>query len=249
VTGITRASGHKYHYDGKGPFPGCTAICAMQDAVGGSDGLLNWAVGLALDTIERRVVPGADWQELRSAAFQAKNAARDLGSAVHACVDRFNRHQDLGITEQTAPFVAQYGAAVRRHNIRIFGSEKYVINTTLGFGGQYDSLVEIDGETGPLDVKTGKEKASQRLQVTGLSMGELHGEEGEEPEPMPALDGVGFILLLRPDGYSLLRHQITEGDREHFARLLETYHRVHRWAEAQPSKGEPVQPIPQEAAA
>lgn len=226
---ITRSSGHQYHLGDEGPFPGVTSICALQDATGGSDGLMNWAVGLALDTIEQRVKPDADWSELRSAAFQAKNVARDLGSEVHACVDRFNRGQDLGVTTSTAPFLAHYGAAIHREGIRVLGSEKYVINTTLGFGGTYDSLVEIAGETGPLDVKTGKEKASQRLQLTGLSMGELHGEEGEEPTAMPELDGVGFILLLRPDGYSLVRHEITEADREHFARLVEMYYRIKAW--------------------
>lgn len=234
-TGITRSAGHQYHYDGQGPFPGVTAICAMQDAVGGADGLMNWAVGLALDYVGRNqhVLP-EEWEHVRQSAFQAKNAARDLGSAVHQAVDQFNRGKDGGVDQmgyETAPYVAQYGAAVYQKGIRILGSEKYVINTTLGFGGTYDSLVEIDGETGPLDVKTGKEKPSQRLQLAGLSMGELHGEEGDEPEAMPPLDGVGFILLLRPDGYVLVRHEIRDEDREHFIRLLETYHRVRAWAE------------------
>jgi hypothetical protein len=92
--------------------------------------------------------------------------------------------------------------------------------------------VEIDGECGPLDVKSGKEKASQKLQLTGLSMGEWHGEAGLEAEPMPKLDPVGFILLLRPDGYQLVRHEITDADREHFIRLVETYHRIRSWRDA-----------------
>jgi len=107
---------------------------------------------------------------------------------------------------------------------------RYVVNTDIGFGGTYDSLVEIDGERGPLDVKSGKEKPSQRLQLTALSMGQWHGEAGLEAEPMPDLSGVGFILLLQPDGYRLVRHEITDADREHVIHLVETYHRIREWA-------------------
>ncbi|MDP9145938.1 MAG: hypothetical protein M3N43_14815 [Actinomycetota bacterium] len=229
--GIVRTDGHMYVYKDQGPFPGVTRICGLQDSAGGADGLMNWAVGLALDTVEALTKADANWEEVRSAAFQAKNNARDLGSAIHASVDRFNRHQALGVTDKTASYVAQYGAFLYNRGVEILGSEKYVINTSVGFGGTYDSLVTIDGETGPLDVKSGKEKASQRLQLTGLSMGELHGEPLEEPVPLPPLDDVGFILLLRPDGYELVRHEITQADRDHFTRLVEIYHHVRSWAE------------------
>ena len=235
---IERSSGHFYTLREQavvhGPFPGATAICALQDSTGGSDGLLNWAVGLALDEVRARWTEpppeGLNWEIVRSAAFQAKNRARDLGTDIHSAVDQFNRGLPLEVTEKTAPYVAQYGAAVYQKGIRILGSERFVVNTTIGFGGTYDSLVEIDGERGPLDVKSGKEKPSQRLQLTGLSMGEWHGEAGMQAEPMPELSGVGVILLLRPDGYELVRHEITDADREHFTRLVETYHQIRRWA-------------------
>lgn len=237
---IERSRGHLYTFreGGKehGPFPGATAICALQDSTGGSDGLLNWAVGLALSEVEGQMHLGGgvinDWDAVRSAAFQAKNAARDLGTEIHAAVDQFNRRLPLEVTERTAPYVAQYGAAIYREGITILGSERFVVNRTIGFGGTYDSLVEIDGERGPLDVKSGKEKPSQRLQLTGLSMGEYHGEAGMEAEPMPELSGVGWILLLRPDGYELIRHEITDADREHFIHLVETYHKIRGWASA-----------------
>lgn len=230
--GIVRTADHMYMKGDEGPFPGITRLVGLQDAAGGADGLMNWAVGLALDTVETMTrETDSNWDEVRDAAFQAKNKARDLGSAIHQCVDRFNRHQALGLTDKTAPYIAQYGAFIYNRDVEILGSEKYVINTSIGFGGTYDSLVTIDGETGPLDVKSGKEKASQRLQLTGLSMAELHGEPLEEPVPLPALDDVGFILLLRPDGYELIRHEITQADRDHFTRLVEIYHHVRQWAE------------------
>lgn len=241
---INRTTGHMYSMveNGKeyGPFPGATALTALQDSLGGMDGLMQWGINLALDEVERNLHPqgdegrllrAADWSRVRQAALAAKNRARDLGTAVHAVADQINRGvPPVMFTEGVAPYAAQYGAALYQKGIRILGSEKYVVNTDIGTGATYDSLVEIDGERGPLDVKTGKEKPSQRLQLAVISMGQYHGEAGMEAEPMPELSGVGWILLLRPDGYELVSHEITDADREHVAHLADTYHRIKAWA-------------------
>lgn len=233
---IERSGGHLYTFrEGSkvyGPFPGATAITALQDSLGGSDGLLRWGVNTALDAYERVLSDTKDWDAAKAAAIQAKDGPANLGSAIHAAADQFNRKLPLELTDKTAPYIAQYGHALYREGITILGSERYVVNTTIGAGGTYDSLVEIDGERGPLDVKSGREKSSQRLQLAVLSMGEWHGEAGLEAEPMPELSGVGWILLLRPDGYELVRHEITDEDREHVRRLVETYHEIRRWAES-----------------
>jgi len=230
MTAITRSRWHQYVMGEHGPFPGCTALCGMQDATQGSDGLITWGVNGALDTYERVLRESKDWEQARADAAKWPARARDLGTDVHTAVDQFNRGLPLEITGETAPYVAQYAAWLRNNNVEVLGSEKYVINTAIGFGGTYDSLLRIDGELALCDVKTGKEKISQRLQLTGLSMAEWHGEPGEEPEPMPKVD-VAYILLLRPDSApELIRHEITDADREHFKYLVDTYHRVRGWA-------------------
>ena len=231
MTAITRTRWHQYQHDGAGPFPGCTAICAMQDSTSGSDGLITWGVNGALETYRSVLQESKDWEQAREAAKKWPSRARDLGSEVHVAVDQFNRGLPLELTNDTAPYVAQYAAWLRNNKIEVVGSEKYVVNKAIGFGGTYDSLLRIDGELVLCDIKTGSEKASQRLQLTGLSMAELHGEPGEEPEPMPKVT-TAYILLLRPDGTELIRHDITDADREHFRYLVETYHRVRSWAKA-----------------
>lgn len=231
MTAITRTRWHQYAHDGAGPFPGCTAICAMQDSTGGSDGLVTWGVNGALETYAQVLRESKDWDVAHEAARKWPSKARDLGSEVHAAVDQFNRGLPLELTQDTAPYVAQYAAWLRNNSIEVIGSERYVINKTVGFGGTYDSLLRIDGQLALCDVKTGSQKPSQRLQLAGLSMAELHGEPGEEPEPMPKVE-VAYILLLRPDGIELIRHDITDDDREHFRFLVDTYHRVRGWAKA-----------------
>jgi hypothetical protein len=236
---ITRSGGHQYTLvDGEttyGPYPGATALTGLQDSLGGSDGLMGYAVKMAMEEIERfglHNITDQNWSEVRSRAFNAKNKARDLGSYVHGAVEQFNTESMLDkIGYETAPYLAQYGHAIYREGIKILNTEQYCVNTEVGFGGTYDSIVEIKGARGILDVKSGKEKASQRLQLTGLSMAQWHGLAGMEAEPMPALDPVGWILLLRPDGYQLVEHEITHLDREHFIGLVEMYHRIRGWAE------------------
>lgn len=236
---IERSDRHLYTFiDGTGrhgPFPGATAITGLQDSLGGSDGLLTWAVNLALDEVwgwwSNDHADRSDWDRVRGLAVSAKNRPRDLGTAVHAVVDQINRGvQPQMFTDGVAPYVAQYGAALYQKGIRILGSERYAVDPQVGVGATYDAIAEIDGEVGPLDVKSGKEKPSQRLQLTVIEMCKWHGEAGMEAEPMPQMDGVGWILLLRPDGYELVRHEITDADREHVAHLVETYHRIRQWA-------------------
>ena len=202
----------------------------MQDSTGGTDGLMGWGVNGALETFERVLRETKDWEQARIAGAAWPKLARDLGTAVHKAVDHFNRGLPLDVTSETAPYVAQYAAWVRNNNIDILGSEKVVLNTAIGFGGQYDSLCRINGELALVDVKSGSQKDSQRLQLTGLSMAEWHGENNQEAEPMPKVD-VAYILLLRADtAPELIRHEITDADREHFKYLVETFHRVRGWA-------------------
>ena len=228
-----RAVNHRYSEVGKpDKFPGCTTICGMQDSTSGSDGLIGWGVKGALETYRRVLQETKDWDAAYDAAVEWPTKARDLGSAVHKAVDHFNRGLPLEVTNETAPYVAHYAAWIRNNNVEIIGSEKVVLNQEIGFGGQYDSLCRINGELALVDVKSGSQKISQRLQLAGLSMAEWHGENNEEAEPMPKVE-VAYILLVRPDSApELIRHDITDADREHFTYLVETYHKVRNWAKA-----------------
>jgi hypothetical protein len=232
---IERSAGHLYTLrDAEGvhgPWPGMSAITTLQDASGGADGLATWALSVGLDAyIAAATDPGRNLEEARQAAFDAKNQPRETGNAVHLACHRFNEGLNLELTDVTAPYVAHYAAALHREGIDVLASERYTVNASIGFGGTYDSLVRVGKEVGCLDLKTGKEKVSMRLQLTGLSMAEYHGAAGLEAEPMPALDSVGWILLLRRDGYQLVRHDITDADRDHFIRLVHTYHAIREWS-------------------
>ena len=232
MTAITRSRWHQYKRGEDGPFPGATALCGMQDSIHGSGGLVTWGVNGSIDTFERVLKESKDWAQARLEAAAWANKARDLGNEVHTAVDNFNRGLPLEITNDTAPYVAQYAAWLRNAKVEILASEFYTINATIGFGGTLDAIARIDGELCLVDWKTGKAKDSQRLQLAGLSMAEWYGDKGKDAEPMPNIE-TAYIVLLRPDSApELIRHDITDADREHFRYLVDTYHRVRGWAKA-----------------
>jgi hypothetical protein len=232
MTAITRSRWHQYVHGDDGPFPGCTAICGMQESTQGSGGLINWGVTGSLETYERVLRDTQDWEQARREAAAWPDKARDLGTEVHDAVDQFNRGLPLEITNETAPYIAQYAAWLRNERVEILASEFYVINGEYGFGGTLDAIARIGGELCLVDWKTGKAKDSQRLQLAGLSMAEWYGDKGKDAEPMPKIE-TAYIALIRPDGPpELIRHDITDSDREHFLYLVDTYHRVRGWAKA-----------------
>lgn len=231
---IERTLNHTYTLlDGDeriGPFPGVTSMCKFHDAVDGEDRLLNWGVNLALDEYARTLEATKDWDAARQAAWAAKNAPRELGSAVHSAIEAVNLGLPVEVTERTAPYVAQYGAWFIRNRVDVIAAEQFVVNPEVGYGGTFDLLCRIHDRVALVDVKTGKAKASQRLQLAALSWAPMRASAGEEAEPMPEVED-HYILLVRPDGVEAIRHDITDEDRAHFARLVETYRAVWSWRE------------------
>jgi hypothetical protein len=221
--------GHLYFCDGKGPLPGATSITGLQEAIGGSDGLLNWAVGLTVRKAIEVYSETGDPDQARSQAWAAKNEARDLGSAVHKAVEAVNLGRPFGaLPADVAQHVAQYAAFLVKHDVDVLAAEQMVANLTLGYGGSFDLYALIDGQRSLLDVKTGKSRPSHRLQLAGYAMAEVTGREGEDIHPMPEID-VAQVLLLRHDSFELVTYQITDEDREHFAALVGLYHRAQAW--------------------
>ncbi|MGH6629078.1 MAG: hypothetical protein ACREB3_05035 [Burkholderiales bacterium] len=87
--------------------------------------------------------------------------------------------------------------------------------------------------------KTGKPKASQRLQVAAYSamqqMGGVRRDQyhryflDDSPvQPMPKVRD-HYLLFLRPEGYELVPISVTAKDRAHFLALVRAYHRIRSW--------------------
>lgn len=233
----TAGGGHQYWIGDEGPFPGVTSIIKAGDT-GGSDSLINWAVNTALEAAFDEYERSADRSVAHAAGHLARNAARDLGTNVHRVIEAINTGAPFETTERTAPFAAQYAAFLVRHRVDILAAEGIVVNRTHRYGGSFDLLARVDGRLSLLDVKTGrasKETLSHRLQLGAYQRAELTGAPGDEPVPMPAVDAT-YVLALRPDGFELIEHRVTDADWDHFLYLADFYHGVRNWTKAQSAK-------------
>lgn len=227
----SKGGGHLYYLGEQGPFPGATSITKVHDAASGGEGLVNWAANITLSTALDVVAAGGDIDRARAAAWAAKNAARDTGTAVHKGVEAVNLSQRVEVTPEHAMFLAQYAGFLVKHGVQVVAAEQVVVNTTHRYGGSFDLLGYVDGKLALVDVKTGKPWPTHRLQLAGYEMAEWTGHEGTVPERMPKVDTC-YVLLLRPDTFELIEYEITDEDREHFADLVKTYHRAHTWRNA-----------------
>ena len=238
--GLSRDQWHRYFWDegqGKvGPLPSVTSITGLQDSLGGSDNLMRWGAGIALDYFvahegDETILAQPDYlTALKANAIAAMKGPANLGTEVHEQVRRCIQGEPLSLTPETAPFIGQFAAFLAKERPEFLYAEETVLNLTAGYGGQFDIIAALRGSTGLLDVKSGKVKDSHRLQLVGYSEPDVFiGRSGTvERLELPKVEKF-YILALRPDGYELLEQKITKADREHWRTLVEFYRKAKTW--------------------
>jgi hypothetical protein len=241
MIGLSRDQWHRYAWEdenGKvGPLPSVTSISGLQDSLGGADNLMRWGAEIALDYYEAHrddvtLLGEDDYRRgaLRTNAIAAMKGPANLGSAAHEQVRRCIQGEPLSLTSETAPFIGQFAAFLAKERPEFLYAEETILNLGAGYGGQFDIIARLRGSTALLDVKTGKVKASHRLQLAGYSEpGVFIGRSGSsERIELPKIDAY-HILALRPDGYELVEQKITKADREHWRVLVEFYKAAKAW--------------------
>jgi len=227
--GLTRDQWHRYSWNGDGPLVGVTSILKLQDILIGGD-LAAWGGGLAADWILEHW-PGTRTPplQMREQALAQVSAAREIGSEVHAQIEKILLGQPALPTERTAPYVYAFSAFLAAERPEFLGVEQRIANLTYRFAGTFDFSAVLRDEIALVDVKTGRAKASHRLQLAAYSAGEFIGVEGDpEPHPIPVFRR-HYVLLLKPEGYELVEQTVTPADRAHFLALADTYHRIRSW--------------------
>lgn len=223
--------------------PGATTVLRVQDAISGSDALVTWAAktaaNAALEAIEAESL-GRDHAFER--ALAAVTTARDRGTRVHYGIEAMLRDEDHVPTEDTHPYWYGFAAFLVKERPEFIATERKVVNTTLGFGTTMDIVAVLRGKVAQVDVKSGSVKDTHRLQLAAGAMAERwDGEGGVERnrwhqyrlgsgvslDPIPL--EIHYVLQLKPDGYELIEMEVGKAERDHFAYLVETYHRLKAW--------------------
>jgi len=234
--GLSRDQYHRYvaHYPPAapvGPLVGVTTPLKLQDVLIGGD-LAAWGGRIAaqyvIDRPEWQDI-GTDGAELLTRALGAVSRQRDIGSEVHAQIELILRGQPALPTERTAPYVYAFSSFMAAHRPEFLMIEAMVANLTHQYAGTFDFAARMGGGIALVDIKTGRAKASHRLQLAGYAAGEFVGFEGVTTRKrIPKFDAY-YVLLLTPDGYELVEQDVTPEDLEHFLYLVDAYHRIRSW--------------------
>jgi hypothetical protein len=249
AVGLMRDQYHRYSWNGDGPLVGVTTPLKIQDTLIGGD-LASWGGGIVADYLVEH--PGASREE----ALAKVSAARDIGTAVHARIEHillgdtpespcprhlpeFGRIACQLLPDQVPPYIYAFSSFLAAYRPEFVQVEAMIVNLTHRYAGTFDIAARMApyGMVGGgkrlalIDVKTGKAKVSQRLQLAGYAAGEFIGRP-DDPEryPIPKFQDY-YILLLRPDGYELVQQDVTRADKQHFLSLVKTYRKLRQWQE------------------
>jgi hypothetical protein len=227
ASGLERNQWHQYRLGGGEWLPGATTILRIQDALYGSDGLVNWAGRIAAEETADILAAGGSREQALVSAMASITEARDRGSRVHRGIEALIRDEDHVPGPDTHPYWYGWSRFLLKEKPDILRTEQMLINTSVGYGGTLDIVAGLRGKLAQVDVKTGADKPTHILQLAAYDGGEAWGAPGVSEEPMKL--EAHYILALSPTGYQLIEKHISDADREHFAFLAKVYQRLARW--------------------
>lgn len=195
--------------------------------------------------------PEAAYELLRKCRFRSSGKAKDRGTSLHDYAEQ----RALGVTPDVPEGLEEYVVHIDRfldeHKPKFLLAEAPVYNLTLGYAGTLDAVVEIDGKTCVLDMKTTDKLPDARsrppysdiaLQLVAYARAEQVGLTPPQQrqyygrryyvvtddipmEPMPKVDGA-LALVISPVDYRLLAVRIDDEVWQGFKAARE----VARWS-------------------
>ena len=209
---ISRNGRHQYSVNGGPLLPSTTGILGHLDSDGFGIGM-NWTRKLIRESGDI------------DAAHKASNEARDLGTAFHASVESYVKTGF--ITED--PMFSRWLERCQKHTF--FGTEKFVANEKLGYGGTIDALsLETHAGQDVLAVWDWKTKDPDSFKKYGPSKKDF-AQVAAYAKALTSLDTVfgpaelGYIGYVMRDGSAAIH--VVEVDIELGWELFQLSHRIH----------------------
>ena len=250
VLGLTRSETHGYQwYDGKTSttiLPSVTTIMGILDKSGP---LIGWAKRITAEAAVDNRDQMAGWVEmagrdgaislLTKAATQKRDKAADVGTRVHALAESIARGQPVELTDEERPFLTAYQRFLEEWQPRYLAAEEMVVSLRHGYGGTFDAIVEMAGDTWMLDTKTSKGVYSETsLQLAAYTFADFIGRPADPKRySIPPITAYG-VLHLRPEGYEVVPYDVTPQTFEAFLQARALYD--WRETEAKAIMGSPL---------
>lgn len=268
--GIHRTDDHRYYWQGDGPFPSVTTAIKMYDksavltawakretaafAVRNLDTLVAHRAHRAVEaTCAPCVKSGRPYDPLAGAAkwvasipdYQS-DAAKDLGTAVHAIAEAMGEGEEPDVAPDLLPFAVQYQRFLDEYRPELLAVEYKGVNREHGYAGTGDFIARIGGAVSVIDIKSHTKPTpipdtyypETAMQLAACARFDFIGREGDATEyPLPAASSYGVLLLGRDD-YRLIPYFVTDQTFEAFLACLALY----RWqqGEARTVVGTPI---------
>lgn len=164
---------------------------------------------------------------LKGAPWEKRDAAGDVGTAVHHAVEALVLGQSPPpYPDDIADHMAHFNRFVSDYRPEWYAAEAAVFSRTHKYAGTLDGIVGIGGKTYILDVKTSKAvyPDTYPLQLAAYAHAEFIGLPDGSEGTIPPLDG-GLILHLTAKGYEVIQVRIDEVVFHSFLYVLAAY----RW--------------------
>lgn len=205
---------HKYVVQPGGkPQVNITTISKLMDIDGKSSAFAGSAVKITKAGGDYR----REWKE-----------SGELGTRVHGYCENFLRGEAIDYRSgEEEGYVEALEKFITEADPKVIDLE-FVVVSALGYGGRGDMLVEIDGETWLIDLKSGKRYAYEHtLQLAALRYARRAQYDGHgmlsSTEPMPEIDRTAALYVENNGSYELVEYPADKRAFQAFVCLLTAY--------------------------
>lgn len=156
--------------------------------------LLYWAVGLAIEHMEKNWKPGVAYDEIqiqeilkdaKGAHRKFSSKAADTGTMVHKWIEEYIRtvlagdpQPELPVNELIKKSIEQFLSWVEKNKVKFILSEEVVYSLKHDYAGKLDGTIEMEGVMPRLNLDGSREY----VEVAGLYIDDVKTSSGVYPE-------------------------------------------------------------------
>lgn len=202
------------------------SVTTVLDCLGKGDGLLYWAVGLAVTYIRQNRGLGLSLDELLDHASKnwktVKEEAANIGSEIHDLIERYIKEGRDAVGNYRPEVEHGFLAFLeweRAHEVKWIKSEMSVISKEFGYAGTLDAICIYEGRAYVIDFKSSKAfNDSMGMQIAAYRSAAV--EMGH------TVEGMGILRLDKLTGQPEWKDYSKDyaHDRAAFLKLLDFYY-------------------------